>query len=157
MLDIQNFKNIIKHTPLVSIDICLVCNNQILLGKRNNMPLQGKWFTPGGRILKNESWQECLKRIAKAEMGIIVNNFNDIKLMGIWDHFYSNSAVGENISTHYVNLPHSIKFNKKPDINFDDQHEQMQWFDLNEIANDPSFYKYIQEYALWHIKLRIDG
>ena len=48
MLDVQTFKTVIENTPLVSIDLCLVCNNQLLLGKRTNEPLKGEWFTPGG-------------------------------------------------------------------------------------------------------------
>ena len=52
MLDSKNFKIIIENTPLVSIDLCIVCDSQILLGKRENEPLKGVWFTPGGRIFK---------------------------------------------------------------------------------------------------------
>ena len=69
MLDAQTFKTVIENTPLVSIDLCLVCDDQLLLGKRNNDPLKGEWFTPGGRIHKNETWQHALLRIVKAELG----------------------------------------------------------------------------------------
>ncbi|MDC0088706.1 hypothetical protein OAI12_01675 [Porticoccaceae bacterium] len=56
MLDAQTFRSVIENTPLVSIDLCLVCDGQLLLGKRNNDPLKGEWFTPGGRIRKNKTW-----------------------------------------------------------------------------------------------------
>ena len=52
MLDSKSFKIIIEKTPLVSIDLCIVCDSQIILGKRENEPLKGVWFTPGGPILK---------------------------------------------------------------------------------------------------------
>ena len=42
MLDAQTFKSVIENTPLVSIDLCLICNGQILLGKRSNEQLKGK-------------------------------------------------------------------------------------------------------------------
>ena len=48
MLDSQSFQTAVENAPLVSIDLCLVCQGQILLGKRNNEPLKGYWFTPGG-------------------------------------------------------------------------------------------------------------
>ena len=54
-----------------SICLCLVCNRQILLGMRNNEPLEGCWFSPGGRIYKNESWQKALLRIIKGELGLL--------------------------------------------------------------------------------------
>ena len=93
MLDPQTFKTIIENTPLVSIDLCLVSNSQILLGKRNNEPLKGEWFTPGGRIYKNETWKDALIRIIKTELGLIHLTVEDFSLMGIWDHFYKNSAL----------------------------------------------------------------
>ncbi|WP_366509057.1 NAD-dependent epimerase/dehydratase family protein [uncultured Paraglaciecola sp.] len=47
MLDSKNFKTIVENTPLVSIDLCIISDSQILLGKRNNQRLRGMWFTPG--------------------------------------------------------------------------------------------------------------
>ena len=106
MLDTQTFTTVIHSTPLVSIDLCLVCDDQLLLGKRRNEPLKEQWFTPGSRILKNESWQRCLSRVALSELGLNVIDVGQFTLMGIWDHFYDNSVIDETISTHYVNLPH---------------------------------------------------
>jgi len=103
MLAHKTFKTVVASTPLVSIDLVLVCQGQILLGLRNNEPLKGHWFTPSGRIAKNEPWQEALARIAKAELGLEISS-RDCALMGVYDHFYKNSAVGNEFSTHYVNL-----------------------------------------------------
>jgi len=156
MLDTQIFKTVVENAPLVSIDICLVCDHQILLGKRNNEPLKGQWFTPGGRLLKNESWQDCLRRVARSEMGILVDDLGEFKLMGIWDHFYPNSAVDKNISTHYVNLPHFANISVKPSIKVDSQHDDMQWFDLKTVADKQCFHEYMQSYASWLIKRDIN-
>ena len=136
MQDIQAFRVVLENSPLVSIDICLVCDGQILLGDRNNEPLKGEWFTPGGRIYKNESWQDALLRISKVELGLSDVTIDDFSLMGIWDHFYSNSVVDENISTHYVNFPHYTYFKSKPEIALDDQHAEYKWFDLSVVFND---------------------
>ena len=73
-LDCETFNAVIKSAPLVSIDLCLVFEDKILLGKRNNEPLKDQWFTPGGRIQKNESWQAALRRIALSELGLCVDN-----------------------------------------------------------------------------------
>jgi len=45
------------------------------LGMRNNEPLEGCWFSPGGRIYKNESWQKALLRIFKEELGLLDNGY----------------------------------------------------------------------------------
>lgn len=52
MLEKEIYKTVVRNTPLASIDLCIVCNEKILLGKRKNDPLKGFFFTPGGRILK---------------------------------------------------------------------------------------------------------
>jgi colanic acid biosynthesis protein WcaH len=141
------FKTIIENTPLVSIDLCLVCNGQVLLGKRKKQPLKGSWFTPGGRIYKNESWQVALKRIALSELGLSITELDDFELMGVWDHFYPNSAIDEGISTHYVDLPHFCRFESKPVVLGDDQHDSLDWFDIDKVASDVGFHQYVRNYA----------
>jgi colanic acid biosynthesis protein WcaH len=126
-----------------------VCDGQLLLGNRSNEPLKGYWFTPGGRIHKNETWQNALSRIAEVELGFVDVALENFSLMGIWDHFYSNSAVGHDISTHYVNLPHYIQFKSKPEITLDDQHRGIEWFDLSAVANYEKYHPYMRNYANW--------
>ena len=149
MLDTKTFKTVIENTPLVSIDLCLVCDGQVLLGKRTNEPLKGEWFTPGGRIHKNETWQHALLRIVEVELGLSDIAVENFALMGMWDHFYNNSALDGNASTHYVNLPHYAGFKSKPQIALDDQHGEFKWFDLSVVAKDEKFNLYIRNYASW--------
>ena len=149
MLDTKTFKTVIENTPLVSIDLCLVCDGHVLLGKRANEPLKGEWFTPGGRIHKNETWQHALLRIVKAELGLCDVSVEDFSLMGIWDHFYSNSALDQDISTHYVNLPHYAEFQSRPEIILDDQHGDFKWLDLSVVFKDEKFNPYMRNYASW--------
>lgn len=151
MLDVQNFKTVVTNAPLVSIDLCLVFQGKLLLGKRLNNPLQGCWFTPGGRIYKNEGFRAALYRIAQAELGLRDTDIRAFSLMGVWDHFYNNSAFDEETSTHYVNLPHFARFDTRPIIIADFQHDRFEWFDLNEVADGGVFHKYIQNYANWLI------
>lgn len=149
MLDVQSFKATVENTPLVSIDLCLVCDGQILLGKRNNEPLKGYWFTPGGRIYKNETWQHAMLRVTEVELGLRAIVVESFSLMGIWNHFYNNSAFDENISTHYVNLPHYTVVKSRPLITIDDQHGEFEWFDLTVVSVDKKFHTYTAAYASW--------
>ncbi|ETN92847.1 GDP-mannose mannosyl hydrolase [Gammaproteobacteria bacterium MOLA455] len=149
MLEKEIFKTVIKNTPLVSIDLCIVWDGQVLLCKRTNEPLKGEWFTPGGRIHKNETWQGALLRIAKVELGLSGIAAQDFGLMGMWDHFYSNSAIDQHTSTHYVNLPHHVRFQSKPQITLDDQHAEFKWFDLAVVSSDKKFHPYMHNYATW--------
>jgi colanic acid biosynthesis protein WcaH len=149
MLDVLTFKTVVENTPLVSIDLCLVCDGQLLLGKRTNEPLKGEWFTPGGRIHKNETWQHALLRIVEGELGLCGIVVEDFSLMGVWDHFYNNSIFDQDISTHYVNLPHYVVVESRPLIAVDDQHGDVQWFDLAAVNDDKKFNPYMGNYASW--------
>ena len=149
MLELSKFKAVVENTPLVSIDLCLIFEGQILLGMRKNEPLKRGWFTPGGRIYKNETWQSALLRIIDVELGLVGIAVENFSLMGVWDHFYNNSTFGQDISTHYVNLPHYIGFKSKPKIILDDQHSNFKWFDLERVANEETFHPYMRNYANW--------
>jgi colanic acid biosynthesis protein WcaH len=151
VLDKDTFKTVVESMPLVSIDLCLVHKGRLLMCLRQNEPLKGQWFTPGGRLFKNERWQDGLFRIAKNELGLIVKS-DDFELMGVWDHFYCNSAVSEDISTHYVNLPHLCYFDSKPELYLDSQHKSARWFDVASIIKDTGHQIYMREYAKWVVK-----
>ncbi len=97
----------------------------------------------------NETWQDALLRIAEAELGLSGIAVGDFSLMGMWDHFYTNSAVDQGISTHYVNLPHYAEFKSKPQIALDDQHGEFKWFDLSMVSNDEKSHPYMRNYSSW--------
>jgi colanic acid biosynthesis protein WcaH len=90
-----------------------------------------------------------LLRIAEVELGLSGIAVEDFALMGVWDHFYNNSARDQNSSTHYVNLPHYAEFKSKPQIALDDQHGEFKWFDLSVVAKDEKSHPYIRNYAAW--------
>ena len=151
MLESDTFKTIVKNAPLVSIDICIIHSGKLLLGNRNYEPLKGKWFTPGGRVFKNEPQQECLRRVTYSELGLVIEDLPSFTLMGVWDHLYKNSVMDENVSTHYVNLPHYCILEERPRLSSDQQHNDLSWFDLEEIAGKNGFHKYMRSYASWLI------
>ena len=154
MLPDSQFLAALEALPLVSIDLCLVDPQQrLLLGKRLNRPARGWWFTPGGRIRKNEPWQQAFSRIASEEVGLTVTGELDAQLMGIWDHFYQDSALDENVSTHYVNLPHFIKLSQYQADNLalphDEQHGEYCWMGLEEAIQHENVHEYVKKYAHW--------
>src|SRR5262245_15102798 len=68
MLSRQDFLQVVRDAPLVSIDL-IVRNleGEVLLGLRNNRPAQGWWFVPGGIVRKNERFEQAFRRISQAE------------------------------------------------------------------------------------------
>ena len=77
--------------------------------------------------------------------------------MGVWDHFYANSVMNENVSTHDVNLPHYFLLTERPKLSIDQQHVDLSWFDLDDVAGSDSFHKYLRKYASWLINSGINN
>jgi colanic acid biosynthesis protein WcaH len=142
MLSDSLFKSYIKNMPLVSIDIIVVKNNKILLGRRSNSPAKGYFFSIGGRIKKNESIDNALDRIAKEELNLKLK-FKP-KFHGVFEHFYDD-GIYENVSTHYVNLAFIYnvkKINRLPI----EQHDEYRWFDLKELKKNEFVHEYVKDY-----------
>jgi colanic acid biosynthesis protein WcaH len=148
VLDENTFANIVQHAPLVSIDLCVVRDNELLMCMRNNEPAKGFLFTPGGRIFKGECWSAALNRIATTEIGLPTWDLNPI-LMGVWDHFYENSVFGSHVSTHYVNLPHFLEINSSFSPQLDGQHSRCYWVNLAQATKNKLIHPYVLKYVAW--------
>jgi colanic acid biosynthesis protein WcaH len=149
-----DFERAVGALPLVSVDwVLLNPIGQMLLGNRRNAPARLWWFTPGGRVRKNEPLTHCLKRVAFDELGLKASDVTDAKLMGVWDHFYEDSAFNTEVSTHYVNLPHLLRLPHTLDLNAlpTDQHSFWRWQDVKVAAVSLDVHPYVRLYAQWVI------
>ena len=125
-LSSTDFKTIVKSTPLVSIDLIVRDREgNVLLGKRTNRPAQGFWFVPGGRVLKDESFEYAFKRLIKEELGI---DTVDSIFKGIYQHFYDNNFSEDDFTTHYLVLAYEIIFNGDIASLPVAQHNDYRWF-----------------------------
>lgn len=155
-LPFSQFAEACAVLPLVSIDLVLTTpDGYLLLGKRNNAPARGFWFTPGGRIRKNETLDAARVRIAHDEMGLPPSILQRATLMGAWDHLYSDSAFGLDVPVHYVNLPHWLQISDVESSGLqlpegpEEQHCLWQWLSLEKAEVDTSVHPYVRVYAQW--------
>lgn len=156
-----DFRQAVSALPLISIDLCITDPAQrLLVGLRTNPPAKDWWFTPGGRIRKNEAQEQALQRIAQGELGFDLDAFdqlrNRMQLMGAWDHFYPDSAFSPHISTHYVNMPYWLPLSwaeldllHLPLNEQDAQHAQWQWMPVEEAATHERVHVFARPYAKW--------
>ena len=145
MLSTSDFKQIIKNTPLISIDLIIEnSKGEILLGKRLNAPAKGYWFVPGGRIFKDERMDNAFRRTTKNEIGIELER-KEVEFIGVYEHFYDNNVFNEEFSTHYIVLAHQFKIDEKK-IKLNNQHETYKWFKIDELLLDRNVHKYTKEY-----------
>jgi colanic acid biosynthesis protein WcaH len=153
MLDSQNFlsaqvfRDACRALPLVSIDLFVTRQwhkkTEVLLGYRNNAPARGYLFTPGGRIRKNEKFQNALARIALEELGLEAVSLTRVLALGVWDHFYADSAFDAEVSTHYVNLPYRLDLSDdeaealQSPAGDAEQHLYWRWVAIEDAISDP--------------------
>ncbi len=66
-LPAREFASAVAALPLVSIDwVVTDPDGRLLLGRRINAPARGWWFTPGGRIRKNEGLAPAVREVLGA-------------------------------------------------------------------------------------------
>lgn len=148
----KEFAEAVNALPLVSVDLVLVNTaGQMLLGLRRNAPARHWWFTPGGRVRKNEPFATCLRRVAMSELKLQERDVQGAQLMGVWDHFYEDSAYSLEVSTHYVNLPHVLQLKQPLELDAlpEDQHSGWRWQDTKDAAVADDVHPYVRVYAQW--------
>jgi len=144
------FVSAVNALPLVSVDLVVLnAAGQMLLGLRRNAPARAWWFTPGGRVHKSEPFGECLQRVAMTELGLSAKQMSAARLMGVWDHFYEDSAFDAGVSTHYVNLPHVLRLEDVNDLDALplDQHSGWRWQEPRYAAVTNDVHPYVRTYA----------
>lgn len=143
MLPSKDFQTVVENAPLFAIDLVVVNDqHKILLGLRSNAPARGYWFVPGGRVFKNESLENAFKRITKSEIGI-EQPITHAKFIGLYEHFYPDSAVDSNVSTHYINATHLVRLDpSRLSLPYSEQHQEYRWLSIDELAKDTSVHHF---------------
>lgn len=132
-LEIETFKTVVASTPLVSIDLVIRnSNGLVLLGHRTNRPAQGYWFVPGGRICKDETFENAFRRLTQIELGIELS-LNQAQFLGPYQHLYEDNFSGEDFSTHYVVLGYQLSLDIELNSLPQDQHNHYQWWKVEDL------------------------
>ncbi len=142
-LPLHDFKQVVQHAPLFAVDLVIVnSQNEVLMGERINAPAKGFWFVPGGRVYKNERFEQALQRIAKSELGLILKSVNQLALLGLYEHFYKDSSFSKEVSTHYINATHVLRL-ECDELNLPkEQHSQYRWLGVQTLKKDASVHQY---------------
>jgi len=151
-LSYKDFKVIVKHSPLVAIDLIIEnAEGEILMGRRNNSPAKGYWFVPGGRILKDENFDVAFKRIAEDETGLAMDLGSSI-FHGVYQHMYpgENFADDPSFNTHYIVIAYRIKLITKIMNLPKKQHSNYRWAPVHEILSDPDIHQNTKNYFIMH-------
>jgi colanic acid biosynthesis protein WcaH len=140
----DDFKKVVKYTPLVSIDLVVRdIKGNVLLGKRVNRPARNNWFVPGGRVLKDETFEAAYKRLLKEELGLSNASANFI---GLYQHFYEDNFSEDTFSTHYIVLAYEISIEGELEFLPIEQHSKYKWFSQQELIDSENVHKHCKWY-----------
>jgi colanic acid biosynthesis protein WcaH len=146
-LELETFLDVVRHTPLVSVD--LVVRNErdeVLVGLRNNRPAKDRWFVPGGRICKDERIRDALLRVSREELGVDVS-IDDAVFLGVHEHLYDDNVGGvEGFGTHYVVLAYTVRVVVESLDLERSQHREYRWCAPSELLADPGVHENTKAY-----------
>ena len=115
------YELLLEYAPRICIDIVILCDNSVLLLRRNNEPNKDCWSLPGGRILRNEQIADAIQRRILEELGISINILA-LQFIGIYEWVLP--------LRHDISLTFKITLKSQPHIILDAQHSEYGWFRL---------------------------
>ena len=106
-------------------------NNRILLLKLRSISAHdaGKWEIPGGKVKKNEFFDDALKREYLEETGL------EIEINSLYNAIqknYTACKTGESIKSIQLIMKVSVKTDE---VEISDEHDMYGWFTKDEIKN----------------------
>jgi colanic acid biosynthesis protein WcaH len=148
MIPDSEYRVIISSVPIATVDLVIFNpdRSKTLVFKRNNKPAQGIFYTLGGRIMKNESPEQALGRICKAEGGIDLDVSN-IKFSGYISEVFEDSMY-DSINSHCINLYFSYQLDENERVFMDDQHLEYQWVKLSDLKLNSLIHPFAKEKIL---------
>jgi len=146
-LDRNDFLQIVRNAPLVSIDLIVRDErDRVLVGMRLNRPAQGSWFVPGGRIYKDERLEAAFERITRTELGTAMPR-SSARLLGVYEHLYEDNSLDvPGVSTHYVVLGHQLRVQADALALPEAQHSRYRWVAIEELLRDTTVHANARAY-----------
>ncbi len=120
---IEIYKQIHAYAPVPCVDMVVIQDNKILLGRRTNKPAQGEYWFPGGGILKGETRIEAVHRKMKQETGLDVKI---IKELGTDETLFPDGPFGG--PTHTINTVYLVEPIGENTLTADSQNDVLEWF-----------------------------
>jgi ADP-ribose pyrophosphatase YjhB (NUDIX family) len=109
---------IVKSMPVACVDLLVKdMAGQVLLLKRNNPPMRGHWWLPGGRVYFGEYRETAARRKLSEECGLVAVSLREI---GTFDLILDEGTV-HSITTVFEAVVDAV------DVSLDSQSSHFAW------------------------------
>ena len=116
------YNEILSTMPIICVDGIIQKGGETLLLLRDNEPEKGKWWFPGGRVLKGERLEDAIIRKIKEETGLLC------EVLEMLDITQTSFTTGPNdIPVHTINVCFTLKI-KSGVVSLDSEHNEYGWF-----------------------------
>lgn len=135
----EQYRLLMDIAPIATVDVLFFnkTKDKTLLFRRTNEPLQGVYFSMGGRLAKGEAFLECALRKAKEELNFTLDPSRLI-FGGVQEEIHPNSIFPD-VSYHAVDLFYGyILEDDSMEPAFDAQHNDAQWFSVSDETLHPT-------------------
>lgn len=131
----------LKVAPMPTTNIIVMKDAYVLLVKRRNPPEKGKWFTPGGILVKGVNVAFQALEILHDETGIKADN---LALLLVDDEFFSEGYGTRDVHLVTVVYKHSAETSA---VKTNVEHTDIKWFPITSLPHDlhPNVRKWILE------------
>lgn len=126
-----------KNFPILCVDVVFLSStkDKTLLFKRNNKPKQGSYYTMGGNLLKDESFETAITRKTMEETGMAIDT-KKLVFGGVINEIHEDSIFSE-INYHGVTLYWGYILDDNYELKLDNQHGECKWFSVADSSIDP--------------------
>lgn len=119
------YKQFHELMPIACVDLVVFNGSSVLLLERLREPEKGKFWFPGGRLMKNESIDEAIKRILFEETGLTLRfSF----FLECFNGLFQADPFGHGEKTHTISLVHRVVPETSGPVKFDDDHGSFFWW-----------------------------
>ena len=126
-IELEQYRNIILTVPTLCVDLVIRSSTgKFLLAKRKNQPLQGLFWTIGGRVHRGETVEVAARRKAREELGI---ELQKLDLIGIYEDFYDRNTLGMEAPYHTLSVVFETVVDEASPIRLDQQHSAWTYAD----------------------------
>ena len=122
------YKIILDKMSIPTVDAIVIHKDKFLLLKRNNPPVKGMWWFPGGRVRRGESLEQAVKREVLEETGL---ECKILRRVGVINQIFPE--------VHAVSVYYLVE-SKSPDVKLNSEHSAYKWF-LNLPENSHNYLK----------------
>lgn len=139
LIPTDQYKMMMDIAPITTVDVLFFnkTKDKTLLFRRTNEPLQGVYFSMGGRLAKGETFLECALRKAKEELNFTLDP-SKLVFAGVQEEIHPNS-IFSGVSYHAVDLFYGyILDDDSMTPAFDAQHNDAQWFSVSDETLHPT-------------------